>query len=179
MNASGDDVAWGQVLPFRVVLFHEALPAVVDERRAGTADRLGDQKTGSVFFVESGGMELHEFAVDDPSSCAVGHRKSVAARAVRIGRAKEDLAKSAGCKDRLLRKAANHLSGGLVEDVRANAGGGVVDRLSFERMVGRSKQVDGSVPGEDGDVLEFRQRSEKASFNGASRAVGGVEDAVK
>ena len=111
-DAAGDDVARRQIAR-RMVRGHERLAARVDQPRAFSAQRLGNEKSRGARHVERRGMELDELEIGDARTRVVGERDAVARRHDRIGRLAKYLAGAAGGEQRRRRAHFVRRSGGV------------------------------------------------------------------
>ena len=107
----------------RVVRRHEAAsPSGSLQQAAFAAHRLADQEGLGVRVVQAGRVELDELHVRHPAARAPGHGDAVAGGGVGVGGVEVDLAGAAGGQDGVRRAEGQHLVGGLVERVQAQAG---------------------------------------------------------
>ena len=97
----------GRDLVARRQLVDEALAAVVDQRGAVAADRLGDQEALVARRREQRGrVELQELEVGELGAGGVGHRQPAADRGRRIGRTRPQRGAAAGRENHCARRRA-------------------------------------------------------------------------
>jgi hypothetical protein len=94
-NGTRHDVA-RRKLRHGVIARHEPVAGGVAQLGAFAAQGLGEQESRLAFQAKGGGVELHEFDIQDRGAGAIGHGDAVAGGHVRVGGVAEDAAEPAG-----------------------------------------------------------------------------------
>ena len=126
---------------------------------------------------EGRGVELHELHVDHPCPGAIGDGDAIATRARRVRRAQENLSQSASGQHGMPCHAALDLPGGLLIQIRPHTAQRGVNVQAIQGVVRRCQQVDGGMPGEQGDVGMRLERPHQRFTDGFASGIRGVDDA--
>ena len=122
-------------------------------------------------------MELHELHVDHPRSGTIGDGDPITTRPGRIRRAQENLPQSARGQHGMACHTALHVPGGLLKQIRSHTALRGVNVQAVQGVVRRCQQVNGGMPGEQGDVGMRLERSYQRLTNGFAGSISGVNDA--
>ncbi len=79
VDRTGDDIAWGEVFPFRIILRHEWLTLRREQDCAFAAHRFGDQQVRRAAYTQGCRVELYILGIDNTHIGTPRHRQAVAA----------------------------------------------------------------------------------------------------
>jgi len=170
-DGAGDDIARSEFLGFAVTL-HEALEIGVAQDAAFAAEGFGEEKAGSAFDGQGGGMELHELHIGERGASFVGDGDAVAGGDFGIGGLTIDLAYAAGCEQDSAGVDCEVGAIGFVDEMEPGDAAGLEDQIGGEGMGAEMEMRDGMGSGEE-CTADFTAGGISMRVEDAGTAVGG------